>query len=88
MEKRVTEHDVTSKFVAMIDNARRSGDTILVERDNKVICRITPEPAKMSTITDFAKWLETAQWPDPDFGKDLQAVIDSQPIAVPENRWE
>jgi antitoxin (DNA-binding transcriptional repressor) of toxin-antitoxin stability system len=86
MEKRVTPHEVTADFEALLDRARAEGQTLVVERDGKVLCRIVPEK-KPFTGADFAKYLETMEWPDPDFGRDLEAAINAQD-EVPRSMWD
>jgi antitoxin (DNA-binding transcriptional repressor) of toxin-antitoxin stability system len=87
METRVTPNEVTAEFEALIDRARERGETLVVERDGRVICRITPEK-KPFTGADFVKLLETMEWPDPDFGRDLEAAINVQEVAVPRSMWD
>ena len=63
MEKRVTLHEVTADFEALLDRARAEGQTLVVERDGRVLCRIV---------------LEKKPFTGADFGRDLEAAIDAQ----------
>jgi hypothetical protein len=90
MEKRVTPHEVTADFEALLDRARERGETLVVERDGKVLCRIFPagNVSEPYTGADFLKLLRTLPPVDPEFANDVQAVIDSQPVEVPRSLWE
>ncbi len=77
-------------FEALLDRARAEGQTLIVERDGRVLCRIVPGGNGPNPYTgaDFLKLLKTLPPVDPEFARDVQVVIDSQPVEVPRSLWE
>ena len=75
MEKRVRVSDVILDFDRLVDAARELGESIVVERDGVVLCRIVPEK-KSYTAGDFAEWLKNAPAIDEDFARDVRDARD------------
>lgn len=65
--------EVERHFSELVEKVHREGVTIDLERDNKVIARLTPsESRKNLTIGELADFLRTL----PDLGEDAEAFAE------------
>lgn len=85
MTVRITEAELASDIHAVLARVRE-GDEVIVEQDHRPVALIKMPPPgpgrKLSECVALAKAYEEelgyAPVPDPDFGKDVQAGIDSR----------
>jgi antitoxin (DNA-binding transcriptional repressor) of toxin-antitoxin stability system len=56
MLTRVAETEVRVRFAELLERAK-AGETILVERDGVVVCRLGP-PGPACTLDDFTRFLQ------------------------------
>jgi len=88
MESRVTEIEVTTRFGDFVDRVSRSGESFIVERDGKPVMRLEPVRPRGATLADLEAYFSRNLPPDPEFARDVQDVIDSQRVGIPETRWD
>ena len=66
-------------FAELVEKVHREGVTIDLERDNKVIARLTPSESRKKTLTigELAEFLRTL----PDLGDDAESFAEDVRIA-------
>ena len=86
METRVSATFVARNFSDILDRVAASGETFVVERRGRPVCRIEPVRVRGCTVEQFAAALAKAPKPDPGFWDDVEKAIRDQ-TPPPEIKW-
>ena len=89
----MTEAEVTNNFAAAMEKIQQ-GAEIIVERDERPVAVIKPPQFRGRSIDEcialakaYEERLGYAPMPDPDFAKDVQAVIDAHREPLDISGW-
>jgi antitoxin (DNA-binding transcriptional repressor) of toxin-antitoxin stability system len=76
-------------FSERLDDIEHDGSTFLIERHGRPVAVLMPARPefKRRTWGEVVEALEAGPGPDPDFAKDMEAVIDSIG-PMPTNPWD
>ncbi len=89
MVYRITATEAARQFSDILNRVKYRGDEFIVERGGEAICRISPAGATSSfTLGDFVQLMESLEPVDPEFARDVQEIVRSQPVEVPRSRWD
>jgi prevent-host-death family protein len=79
----VTASLAARRFGALLDEVRRTGESVIVTQHGRPACRIAPPPAPESTVETLLEVLERAPRVDADFLDTVERIARDQPLAPP-----
>lgn len=83
---RISATDASRNFSEILNRARYGGESFVVERNGEAVAEIRPAP-KRSTVGDLIDFLENTPLPDPDFKRDMEAIIAERKRDYPRDPW-
>lgn len=86
MESHITSTKAARNFSDILNRVAYRGESFVVERGGRPVCRIVPVEAKGMSVPDFAQVLESAPKPDPGYWGDVEKAIREQP-SLPDVKW-
>lgn len=83
----VSASEAARRFAALVDEVRRTGESVIVTQHGRPACRIAPPPAPESTIETLIEALERGPRVDADFLDTVERITRGQP-PVPPSPWD
>jgi len=83
----VSASDAARHFAAIVDEVRRTGESVIVTQHGRPACRIAPPPPPESTLETLIEALERGPRVDAGFLDLLETTARRQPAAPP-SPWE
>jgi len=87
MSQRVTATEAARNFSEFLNRVRYGGETFVILRGGEAVGQLAPvEPSRAPTLRDLVRFLEQTEWPDDQFGSDLEA-IQAEQLPPGESPW-
>ena len=86
VESHITSTVAARNFSDILNRVAYRGESFVVERSGRPVCRIVPVETKGMSVREFAEVLESAPKPDPGYWDDVEKAIRDQP-SLPDVRW-
>jgi antitoxin (DNA-binding transcriptional repressor) of toxin-antitoxin stability system len=88
MSQKVTATEAARNFSDLLNRVRYGGETFVILRGGEAVGQLAPvEPSQAPTFREFLAMMKETEWPDDQFGSDLEA-IQSEQLPPGESPWQ
>ena len=87
MESKISATEAARRFSDLVNRVHYRGEEFLIERGGVAVCRVVPVRSAPGTLAALVAFLAEVPRRDDGFADDLEDVVRSVPIQVPESSW-